>query len=163
MAMWRPAMAAAGKNSQAACRKWHSRAGLARLCGTALGLSGRRVGHRRRRQAGKGMARNRVRARLNWVSQGQRWGRCKVRHRAARVRRPAREKKRRRKVLVVTTCSPRPKSSDGLLVDGIHGGGFRIQPNGFDYLLPSLSSRNFLYKRTSLHSLHLWHTISIST
>ena len=61
-----------------------------------------------RRQAGSGRARNRARARLNWFSQGQRWGRCKVRRRAERVSRPAREKKRRRRVLVVTSCSPRP-------------------------------------------------------
>ena len=62
----------------------------------------------RRRQAGSGRARNRARALLNWFSQGQRWGRCKVRRRAERVSRPAREKKRRRRVLVVTSCSPRP-------------------------------------------------------
>ena len=61
-----------------------------------------------RRQVGNGRARNRARAPLNWVSQGQRWGRCKVRRRAERVNRPAREKKRRRRVLVVTSCSPRP-------------------------------------------------------
>ena len=61
-----------------------------------------------RRQAGNGRARNRARALLNWFSQGQRWGRCKVRRRAERVSRPVREKKRRRRVLVVTTCSPRP-------------------------------------------------------
>ena len=61
-----------------------------------------------RRQAGSGRARNRARARLNWASQGQRFGRCKVRRRAERVSRPAIEKKRRRRVLVVTTCSPRP-------------------------------------------------------
>ena len=60
------------------------------------------------RQAGSGRARNRAKARLNWFSQGQRWGRCKVRRRAERVSRPAREKKRRRRVLVVTSCSPRP-------------------------------------------------------
>ncbi len=42
------------------------------------------------------------------ASQGQRWGRCKVRRRAERVSRPAREKKRRLRVLVVTTGSPRP-------------------------------------------------------
>ena len=36
-------------------------------------------------QAGSGMARNRAKARLNWVSQGQRWGRCRVRRRAERV------------------------------------------------------------------------------
>ena len=41
------------------------------------------------------MARSRARARLNWVSQGQRWGRCRVRRRAERVSRPAREKNRR--------------------------------------------------------------------
>ena len=31
------------------------------------------------------MARSRAKARLNWVSQGQRWGRCRVRRRAERV------------------------------------------------------------------------------
>ena len=41
------------------------------------------------------MARSRVRARLNWVSQGQRCGRCRVRRRAERVSRPARAKTRR--------------------------------------------------------------------
>ena len=46
-----------------------------------------------RRQAGSGIARSRARARLNWVSQGQRCGRCRVRRRAERVSRPAREKK----------------------------------------------------------------------
>ena len=45
---------------------------------------------------------------MNWVSQGQLCGRCKVRRRAERVSRPAREKKRRRRVLVVTTPSSRP-------------------------------------------------------
>ena len=52
--------------------------------------------------------RNRARAPLNWFSQGQRWGRCKVRRRAELVSRPAIEKKCRRRVLVVTTCSLRP-------------------------------------------------------
>ena len=61
-----------------------------------------------RRQVGSGRARNRARARLNWFSQGQRFGRCKVSRPAERVSRPAIEKKRRRRVLVVTTCSPRP-------------------------------------------------------
>ena len=42
-----------------------------------------KLGRRRRRQAGSGMARSRARARLNWVSQGQRWGRCRVRRREA--------------------------------------------------------------------------------
>ena len=60
------------------------------------------------RQAGDGRARNRARAPLNWFCQGQRWGRCKVRRRAELVSRPAIEKKRRRRVLVVTSCSPRP-------------------------------------------------------
>ena len=40
------------------------------------------------RQAGNGMACSRAKARLNWVSQGQRRGRCKVRRRAERVIRP---------------------------------------------------------------------------
>ena len=79
---------------------WREFAGI---FGCAVGL-----GRRRRRQAGSGMARSRARARLNWVSQGQLWGRCRVRRRAERVIRPAREKNRRRRVLVVTTCSPRP-------------------------------------------------------
>ena len=61
-----------------------------------------------RRQVGSGRARNRARARLNWFSQGQRRGRCKVRRRAERVSRPAIEKKRRLRVLVVASCSPRP-------------------------------------------------------
>ena len=71
---------------------------------------GRMAGQRQtgRRQAGSGRARNRARAPLNWVSQGQRFGRCKVRRRAERVSRPAREQKRRRRVLVVTSCSSRP-------------------------------------------------------
>ena len=42
------------------------------------------------RQAGNGMACSRAKARLNWVSQGQRRGRCKVRRRAERVIRPTR-------------------------------------------------------------------------
>ena len=53
-------------------------------------------------------SRSRARARLNWVSQGQCLGRCKVRRRAERVIRPARAKNRRRRVLVVTICSPKP-------------------------------------------------------
>ena len=36
------------------------------------------------RQAGNDRARNRARAPLNWVSQGQRWDRCRVRRRAER-------------------------------------------------------------------------------
>ena len=69
-------------------------------------MAGQRAG--RRRQAGDGRARNRARALLNWASQGQRCGRCKVRRRAEWVSRPAIEKNRRRRVLVVTICSPRP-------------------------------------------------------
>ena len=80
---------------------------------TGASSRGRSVGRmaagcRRRRQAGSGRARNRARARSNWASQGRRCGRCSVRRRAERVIRPAREKNRRRRVLVVTTCSPRP-------------------------------------------------------
>ena len=57
-----------------------------------------------RRQAGSGMARSRAKARLNFSAQGQRSGRCRVNRRAERVSRPAREKNRRRRVLVVTIC-----------------------------------------------------------
>ena len=60
------------------------------------------------RQAGSGMAFSRAKARLNWVSQGQRRGRCKVRRRAERVIRPTRAKTRRLRVLVITVRSPRP-------------------------------------------------------
>ena len=69
------------------------------------------VGYGRPVRLGYGLdelARNLARARLNWFSQGQRCGRCRVSWRAERVSRPAREKKRRRRVLVVTSCSPRP-------------------------------------------------------
>ena len=61
-----------------------------------------------RRQAGSGMARSRARARVTFSCHGQRLGRCKVSRRAGRVSRPAREKNRRRSVLVVTIRSPRP-------------------------------------------------------
>ena len=84
-----------------------SRTGLARVRGD-LRLSGGWVGRRRCRQAGSGMARSRAKARLNFSAQGQRFGRCGVNRRAERVSRPAREKNRRLRVLVVTICSPRP-------------------------------------------------------
>ena len=74
--------------------------GWARVCGD-LRLSGGWVGRRRCRQAGSGMARSRAKARLNFSAQGQRSGRCRVNRRAERVSRPAREKNRRRRVLVV--------------------------------------------------------------
>ena len=74
----------------------------------AAGQFSRRV-RRRRRQEGSGRARNRVKALLNWFSQGQYWGRCKVRRRALRVSRPAKAKKRRLRVLVVITVSPKLK------------------------------------------------------
>ena len=84
-----------------------ARTGLAQVGGDVR-LSVGWLRHRRCHQAGNGTARNRERAQLNWVSQGQRCGRCSVRRRAERVSRPAREKNRRRRVLVVTICSPRP-------------------------------------------------------
>ena len=67
------------------------------------------------RQAGNGMACSRAKAQLNWVSQGQRRGRCKVRRRAERVIRPTRAKTRRLRVLVITVRSPRPIRADGAL------------------------------------------------
>ena len=77
--------------------------GLARVGGDVR-LSVGWLRHRRCRQAGSGIARSRARARLNCSSQGQRRGRCRVNRRAERVSRPAREKNRRRRVLVVTIC-----------------------------------------------------------
>ena len=82
--------------------KRRSRTGLARVCGD-VGLAGGSVADGRR-QAGSGMARSRARARLNWSSQGQRRGRCRVNRRAERVIRPAKAKTRRLRVLVVTIC-----------------------------------------------------------
>ena len=66
---------------------------------TGASLRGRSVGRtlgqlQAGRQAGSGRARSRGRARLNWVSQGQRWGRCRVKRHAERVSRPARMKNR---------------------------------------------------------------------
>ena len=66
------------------------------------------AGCRRCRQLGNGMVRSLASALPNCVSQGQTRGRCRVRRRAERVSRPAREKKRRLRVSVVTTCSARP-------------------------------------------------------
>ena len=84
--------------------KRRSRTGLARVGdGRSVGGDVGSVADGRR-QAGSGMARSRARARLNWVSQGQCWGRCRVRRRAERVIRPTRAKNRRRRVLVVTIC-----------------------------------------------------------
>ena len=86
--------------------KRRSRTGLARVCG-GVGLAGGSVAEGRR-QAGIGMARSRARAQLNFSAQGQRSGRCRVNRRAERVSRQAREKNRRRRVLVVAIRSPRP-------------------------------------------------------
>ena len=88
--------------------KRRSRTGMARV-GEDVQLAGRRVSGGREPSGWQGgMARSRARARLNWASHGQRWGRCRVRRRAERVSRPAREKNRRRRVLVVASFSPRP-------------------------------------------------------
>ena len=83
--------------------KRRSRTGLVRDGGDVR-LSVGWLGRWSCRQAGSGMARSRAKARLNWVSQGQRCGRCRVRRRAERVSRPARAKTRRLRVLVVTIC-----------------------------------------------------------
>ena len=109
MAVLRQTALGRGRRENTACRGRQSRTRAgATLRGRLGSAGGRSSGRRRCRQAGSGMARSRARARLNWVSQGQLWGRCRVRRRAERVIRPAREKNRRRRVLVVTTCSPRP-------------------------------------------------------
>ena len=105
--LWPPADVGQGEMVGRGRSKRPSRTGLARVGGDVR-LSVGWLRHRRCRQAGSGIARSRARARLNWVSQGQCWGRCKVSRRAERVSRPARAKTLRRRVLVVTTCSPRP-------------------------------------------------------
>ena len=69
--------------------KRRSRTGLARVGGDVGSVADGR------RQAGSGMACSRARARVNWVSQGQCCGRCRVRRRAERVIRPTRAKTRR--------------------------------------------------------------------
>ena len=69
--------------------KRRSRTGLARVGGDVrLSVGWLRL--RRCRQVGSGIARSRARARLNWVSQGQRWGRCRVRQRG-RAGEPSRQ------------------------------------------------------------------------
>ena len=70
-------MAMVGGIRQAVGEKCPSRTELARVGGDVQ-LAGWRAGCRHRRQAESGIARNRARARLNWFSQGQRWGRCRV-------------------------------------------------------------------------------------
>ena len=97
---------AKGKIAGRGRSKRHSQTGLARVRGDVR-LAGWRVSCRQVFRQGVAGPRSRARARLNWVSPGQCCGRCKVGRRAERVIRPAREKKRRRRVLVVTTCSPR--------------------------------------------------------
>ena len=84
----------AGRDGGRGRSKRLSRSGLARVGGDVR-LSVGWLRHRRCRQAGSGIARSRARARLNWVSQGQRRGRCRVNRRAERVIRPARAKTRR--------------------------------------------------------------------
>ena len=87
--------------------KRRSRTGIARVGGDVQ-LAGWRVSGRRApsgwewngSQSGQGAA--------ELLPHGQRSGRCRVNRRAERVSRPAIEKKRRRRVLVVTICSPRP-------------------------------------------------------
>ena len=93
------------------CGRWVGRDGGERTQQETLADRGARVGrdvrlsvgwlrHRHCRQAGSGMLAAGSGARLNWVSQGQRWGRCRVRRRAERVSRPASPKKRRLRGLV---------------------------------------------------------------
>ena len=77
-------MAVLGEIIRAVCGKRRSGTDRARVF-EAVGKSSGWVRRQRCRQAGNGRARNRARARLNWFSQGQRWGRCKVRRRAERV------------------------------------------------------------------------------
>lgn len=77
------------------------------VIGQAWGVK-RQVNRRGLHKEGSGRARSRSSVLLNWFCQGQMWGKCRVSRRALRVRRPAMEKKRRRRVLAVTIGSPRP-------------------------------------------------------
>ena len=90
------------------CGRWVGRDGGERTQQETLADQAGASWRGRSVQAGSGTARSRARARLNWASRGQRWGRCRVRRRSERVSRSARAKTRRRRVLVVTTYSPRP-------------------------------------------------------
>ena len=65
---WRPAVAVVSEMAGGGDGKRRSRTGLARVCGHVEALADGR------RQAGSGIALSRARARLNWVSQGQRCG-----------------------------------------------------------------------------------------
>ena len=96
----------AGRDGGIGRKRGHSQTGLARVCGDVR-LAGGSVAEGCR-QAGDGIACRRARARLTFSAQGQRSGRCRVNRRAERMSRRAREKNRRRRVLVVTSCSPRP-------------------------------------------------------
>ena len=57
-------------------------------------------------------------ATANWASQGQRWGRCKVRRRVRAGEPPW--KRSARGVLVVRICSPRPRAPSSGQVVGDH-------------------------------------------
>ena len=99
---WRPTVAVVSEMAGRGHGKRRSLTALGRVGGDVGSVAD---GHR---QAGSGMASSRARARVACSGQGQPRGRCKVSLRAERVSRPAIEKKRRRRVLVVTNCSPRP-------------------------------------------------------
>ena len=103
---WWPRVALGNTDRGTAVSREPSPTRLVRV-GEDIQLVDEQVGCIRWRQAGSGMVRNRARAERNWVPQGQRLGRCSMRRRALRVIRPAREKSRRRRVLVVATASPR--------------------------------------------------------
>ena len=122
-------------------------------------LAGGRVSRQQCRQAENGRARNRARARLNSVAQGQRCGRCRVRRRAERVSRPAIEKNRRRRVLVVTTCSPRPmRAVQRARLWAITCTASQAPPRWYSFTPPQLSKSSEKVRTNWLaemsHSLH---------
>ena len=110
--LWPSAGAAMRGMAREYASRERSRTGVARVCGdvgsVAAWPSGREWNGSQPGQGASGMARSRAKARVNWDSQGQRRGRCRVRRRAERVIRPTRAKTRRLRVLVVTVRSPRP-------------------------------------------------------
>ena len=84
-----------------------SRTGMARV-GGEVQLAGGRVSGRQAPSSRKWQGSQSSEGATELGFPGQRWGRCKVRRRAERVSLPAMEKKRRRRVLVITICAPRP-------------------------------------------------------
>ena len=100
------------------------------------------------------------RAPLNWASQRQRWGRCKVRRRAERVSRPAMEKNRRRRVLVVTICSPRPMR---VQIRARFPGDHALQGAGAVETMGLMRPRGEMVRSHANSSISAWRLVGLQT